>query len=113
MRQGITLILLLGLVAGAAAAGEGTPTLPHGFSGGVTIGGSPAPVGTVITATIGGTECGSFQTTETGEYGNPGRSVGDRLLVKATADQSGETITFYVDGVAGSTIGELVADVVG
>lgn len=101
MRQGITLILLLGLVAGAAAAGGGdTPTLPHCFSGGVTIGGSPAPAGTVITATIGGTECGSIQTTEAGKYGNPDQSVGDRLLVKATADQSGETITFYVDGVA-------------
>jgi len=100
MRQGITLILLLGLVACAAAAGEDTPTLPHGFSGGVTIGGSPAPVGTVITAMIGGTECGSIRTTETGEYGNPGRSVGDRLLVKAAPDQKGKTITFYVDGVA-------------
>jgi len=100
MRQGITLILLLVLVAGAAAAGEGAPTLPHGFSGGVTIGDSPAPVGTVLTATIGGTEYGSIRTTEAGKYGDLGRSVGDRLLVKATADQSGETITFYVDGVA-------------
>ncbi len=100
MRQGITLILLLGLVAGAATAGGGTPTLPHCFSGGVTIGGSPAPAGTVITATIGGTEYGSIQTTEAGKYGNPDQSVADRLLVKATENQSGETITFYVDGVA-------------
>ena len=99
MRLGITLILLLGLVAGAAAAGGGTPTLPHQFSGDITIGGSPAPTGTVITAMIGGTEYGSIRTTEAGKYGDPGRSVGDRLLVKATPDQTGETITFLVDGV--------------
>ena len=99
MRQSITLILLLGLVAGAAAGG-GVPTLPHCFSGNVTIGGSPAPIGTVITAVIGGTEYGSIQTTEVGKYGDPGQSIGKRLLVTATADQSGETITFLVNGVA-------------
>ena len=98
MRQSITLILLLGLVAGAAAGG-GVPTLPHCFSGNVTIGGSPAPIGTVITAVIGGTEYGSIQTTEVGKYGDPGQSIGKRLLVTATADQSGETITFLVNGV--------------
>jgi hypothetical protein len=99
MRQSITLILLLGLVAGAAAGG-GVPTLPHCFSGNVTIGSSPAPIGTVITAVIGGTEYGSIQTTEVGKYGDPGQSIGKRLLVTATADQSGETITFLVNGVA-------------
>jgi len=44
MRQGLALLLLLGLVAGAAAAG-GTPAIPQEFYGDVTIGGSPAPAG--------------------------------------------------------------------
>jgi len=101
IRDGIALILLLGLVAGAAAAAGGTPpVLPHAFYGDVTIGGSPAPAGTVITAKIGGTECGSIQTTDAGKYGSPDESLGNRLIVTGTADQEGAIITFYVNGVA-------------
>ncbi|WP_292727622.1 hypothetical protein [Methanoculleus sp.] len=99
IRHGIALVLLLGLVAGAAA-GDATPALPHVFYGGVTIAGSPAPAGTVITATIGGTECGSVQTTNAGRYSSPDESLGNRLIVMATSDQAGATITFYVNGVA-------------
>ncbi|MCK9307851.1 MAG: hypothetical protein M0P17_10030, partial [Methanoculleus sp.] len=99
LRQGITLLLFFGLVAGAAAAG-GTPAVPQELYGGVTIGGSPAPAGTVITATIGGTEYGTIQTTEAGRYGDPDPFETNRLLVKTTEDRAGETITFYVDGVA-------------
>ena len=94
------LILLLGLVAGAAAAGDTPPAFPHVLYGSVTIGGSPAPAGTVITATIGGTECGLVQTVEAGRYGSPDESRGNRLVVAAATDQAGETITFYVNGVA-------------
>ncbi|MCM2467019.1 hypothetical protein [Methanoculleus oceani] len=100
MQHGIVLILLLGLVAGAAAAGDTPPVFPQEFYGGVTIGGSPAPAGTVITATIGETECGSIQTVESGKYGDPDRRLGGRLIVTGTADQVGETITFSVNGVA-------------
>ena len=99
-QHGIALILLLGLVATAAAAGGGTPTLPQELYGRVTIGGSPAPAGTVITATIGDTEYGSIQTTEAGKYGDPDWIKASRLLVKAPADLDGKTITFLVDGVA-------------
>ena len=94
------LILLLGLVAGAAAAGDTPPAFPHVLYGSVTISGSPAPAGTVITATIGGTECGLVQTVEVGRYGSPDESRGNRLVVAAATDQAGETITFYVNGVA-------------
>nr|WP_303715721.1 hypothetical protein [Methanoculleus marisnigri] len=100
LRYGAVLILILGLVAGAAAAGDATPVLPHEFYGGVTIAGSPAPAGTVITTTIGGTECGSVQTVDAGRYGDPDRRLVGRLDVMATADQEGATITFYVNGVA-------------
>lgn len=100
LRYGAVLVLILGLVAGAAGAGGTTPVWPHEFYGGVTIAGSPAPAGTVITATIGGTECGSVQTVEAGRYGSPDESLGTRLDVTATADQAEATITFYVNGVA-------------
>lgn len=100
MRYGAVLILILGLVASAAGAGDPTPVLPHEFYGSVTVAGSPAPAGTVITATINGAECGSVQTKEAGRYGSPDESLGDRLDVTATSDQAGATITFYVNGVA-------------
>ena len=92
MRYGITLILLFGLVAGVAGAGDPIPVLPHEFYGDVTIAGSPAPAGTVITATIGGTECGAVQMVDAGRYGYPDRRLGGRLDVTSTADQVGETI---------------------
>ncbi|PKL61566.1 MAG: hypothetical protein CVV31_10855 [Methanomicrobiales archaeon HGW-Methanomicrobiales-2] len=70
------------------------------FYGDVTIAGSPAPAGTVITATIGGVECGSVQTVDAGRYGGSDRNLVGRLAVMATSDQAGATITFYVNGVA-------------
>jgi len=92
------LILILALVAGAAAAEGSVPTFPQEFWGAVTIDGSPAPAGTVIVAMIGDTECGSIETTESGKYGSSSRYYGDRLVVRATEDLAGETITFLVDG---------------
>jgi len=100
MRYGVALILLLGLVAGAAGAGAQIPVLPHEFYGSVTIAGSPAPAGTVITASIGGTECGSVQVVDAGRYGYPDWRRGGRLSVTASADQAGETISFFVGEVA-------------
>ena len=100
MRYGVALILLLGLVAGAAGAGAQIPVLPHEFYGSVTIAGSPAPAGTVITASIGGTECGSVQVVDAGRYGYPDWRRGGRLSVTASADQAGETISFFIGGVA-------------
>ena len=98
-QHGIALVLIIALVTGAAAAGGTPPTLPHQFFGNVTIGGSPAPAGTVITAMIAGTECGSFMVTDAGRYGDPDWRLGSRLLVTGTAEQKGETIEFLVDGV--------------
>ena len=97
----ITLLLLLALVAGAAAAGEGAPpAFPHEFYGSVTIDGAPAPAGTVIAGVIGGRECESVTTTVPGEYGSSSRHKGANLLVWGSAEQAGETITFLVAGTA-------------
>jgi PGF-pre-PGF domain-containing protein len=99
-QHGIAVVLLIALVAGAAAAGGTPPTLPHVFYGNVTIGGAPAPAGTVITAMFGDTNCGSIMVTDAGRYGDPDWRLGNRLLVTGTADQNGETITFLVGGAA-------------
>ncbi|HOF97121.1 MAG TPA: hypothetical protein PLV90_08130, partial [Methanoculleus sp.] len=100
MKYGIALILLLGFVTGVAGAGGQIPVLPHEFYGSVTIAGSPAPAGTAITATVGGTECGSIQVVDAGRYGYLDWRLGGRLDVMATAGQAGETIAFSINGVA-------------
>ncbi|MDK2975434.1 MAG: hypothetical protein PWP08_1805 [Methanofollis sp.] len=96
-RHWLALFLLIGLVAGAAADG-GVPTLPQEFWGAVTIGGSPAPAGTVIAALIEGEPCGSVTTTADGAYGNAGRYDGERLVVSGNEEQAGLSIVFLVDG---------------
>ncbi len=101
LQYGLTLVLLLALVAGAAAAGEGAPpAFPQEFYGSVTIDGAPAPAGTVIAGVIGGRECESVTTTVLGEYGSSSRHKGANLLVWGSTEQAGETITFLVGGKA-------------
>ncbi|MCK9306534.1 MAG: hypothetical protein M0P17_03285, partial [Methanoculleus sp.] len=96
---GMALVLLLALAVGVSAAETSLPpTFPHDFWGSVTIDGAPAPAGTVITAMIGDTAYGSIATTKTGEYGSSSRHEGNRLMVSATEERSGETITFRVNG---------------
>jgi hypothetical protein len=73
-----------------------TIALPHPFYGTVTMDNSPAPVGTVITADVGGIVCGSITTTVEGQYGGPG-ALDEKLVVQG-AIQDGTTIYFYVDG---------------
>lgn len=98
--QGIAVLLLCGLFAGAAAADEALPIFPHEFRGGVTIDGKPAPAGTEVTAVLGGNEYGPVLTAADGTYGGPTRHEGERLLVFGIEDLSGETITFRIDGKA-------------
>lgn len=91
-------ILILALAAPASAI----PVFPAEFSGTVTIGGSPAPAGTVITARIGDRDCGSLTLTAPGIFG--GETLSDeRLIVNGEDTDTGETITFFVDGVAAGT----------
>ncbi|MDD2260237.1 MAG: PKD domain-containing protein, partial [Acholeplasmataceae bacterium] len=100
-QHGIVLVLIISLIAcAAAAAGDAPPALPQEFYGNMTIGDSPAPAGTVITAMIGGTAYGSVEVADAGRYGDPDWSLGNRLLVTATSDLKGETIAFFVDGAA-------------
>ena len=75
------------------------PPIPHAFYGTLTIGGSPAPVGTVVTAKVGGVQYGSITTTVEGQYGSSD-PLGDRLLVAPGEGDiaTGDTIYFYANG---------------
>ncbi len=95
MRRTLWILILLIALIGTASA---IPALPAEFTGSVTIDGSPAPAGTVITARIGDRDCGSLTLTTAGVFG--GDSTFDtRLLVSGEDGDAGKTITFFVDGV--------------
>jgi len=97
----LPLILLIALIGTASAV----PLLPAEFRGSVTIDGSPAPAGTVITARINGHDCGSLTLTTAGVYGGDA-TFDKRLLVCGGDDDVGKTIAFFVDGAraTGTTV---------
>jgi hypothetical protein len=91
----VALLLLCAIPAYAAI-----PNMPHAFYGTLTIAGSPAAVGTVVTAKVGGVECGSITTTVAGQYGGSG-AFDPKLSV--TGDiETGATIYFYANGSVAS-----------
>ncbi|WP_292489670.1 PKD domain-containing protein [Methanoculleus sp. 10] len=87
-------ICILLLLIGTASA---VPLLPAEFRGSVTIDGSPAPAGTVITARIDGRDCGSLTLESAGVYGGDA-TFDKRLLVCGRDDDAEKTIAFFVDG---------------
>ena len=86
-------LLLLALAAPASAV----PPLPMEFSGSVTIDGSPAPAGTVVTARIDGRDCGSLTLATAGVYGGDAL-FDERLVVCGEDGDAQKTIAFFVDG---------------
>ena len=88
-------VLALALLLGATAVWA-YPPLPHAFYGTVTIGGAPAPVGTLISAQVGGVDCGNYTVSVVGQYGNPAEL--DYLVVQGDIE-TGATIDFYIDGI--------------
>ncbi len=92
----IILVLLLGAVPASADVPTDLPGIPHAFYGTVTIGGSDAPVGTVVTAKVGGVQYGSITTTVAGQYGGSG-AFDAKLLVSGDI-ATGATISFYANG---------------
>lgn len=91
----ISLVMLLFVAPKTVMAA--IPSLPHAFYGSVTINGSPAPVGTVVSANVsrGG---GSITTTEVGKYGGAG-VLSPKLIVQGDI-LDGTLITFEVNGVS-------------
>jgi len=94
----VILALLLSVIPAYAI-----PPVPHAFYGTLTIVGSPAPVGTVVTAKVGGVQYGSITTTVEGQYGSSD-PLGDRLLVAPGEGdiETGDTIYFYANGSVAS-----------
>jgi hypothetical protein len=90
-------LIVVALLLCAIPAYADMPTLPHAFYGTLTITGSPAPVGTVVTAKVNEVECGSITTTVAGQYGGSGAF--DPKLTVTGEIENGATIEFYV-GVA-------------
>ncbi len=99
MRHTFWILILLFALIGAASA---IPLLPAEFSGTVTIDGSPAPIGTVITARIDDRDCGSLTLTAAGTFGGTG-TFDKRLLVSGEDTDAQKTITFFVDGIPAGT----------
>ncbi len=95
----ILVLLLLLVLAGPASA---IPLLPAEFWGTVSVSGSPAPVGTVITARIDDRDCGSLTLTAPGVYG--GESLfEERLIVNGEEGDGGRAIVFLVNGMPAGT----------
>lgn len=103
-----TVALALAL-AGAVAAGhvaaqpddetDGPPPVPPSFHGNAIAGGEPAPEGTEVVALVGGEERGSATVGPNGSYGGSGLFE-EKLVVRGTEADAGETVGFEVDGVA-------------
>lgn len=114
MRQNLrmeALIAILVICLGVPAAG--IPAFPSEFYGDVSIGGEPAPTGTVIAAVINGEERGRVTTTVAGVYGGPD-TFDRRLVVQGAQDEAGAEISFEINGVrtdetAAFSPGEVIA----
>jgi hypothetical protein len=87
-------LIVVALLLCAIPAYAAMPTIPHAFYGTLTINSLPAPVGTVVTAKVGGVECGSITTTVAGQYGGSGAF--DEKLTVTGEIETGATIKFYV-----------------
>jgi hypothetical protein len=89
-------LIVAALLLCAIPAYAAIPTMPHAFYGTLTIAGSPAAVGTVVTAKVNDVQCGSITTTVAGQYGGSG-AFDEKLTV--TGDfETPATIYFYAGG---------------
>jgi len=89
-------LIVVALLLCAIPAYAAMPTLPHAFYGTLTIAGSPAAVGTVVTAEVNEVQCGSITTTVAGQYGGSGAF--DEKLTVTGEIETGATISFLVNG---------------
>jgi hypothetical protein len=88
-------LIVVALLLCAIPAYADMPTLPHAFYGTLTVAGSPAAVGTVVTAKVDDVECGSITTTVAGQYGGSGAF--DPKLTVTGEIENGATISFFVN----------------
>ena len=99
LRLALCGFVITALLLGASPALAAGPILPHAFYGTVAIGDHDAPVGSVVSAEVGGVDCGSYSIGVAGRYGN----LDERDYLTVQGDiANGDTITFYVNGVSTS-----------
>jgi len=91
-------LIVVALLLCAVPAYASIPTMPHAFYGTLTIAGSPAAVGTVVTAKVNEVQCGSITTTVTGQYGGSGAF--DEKLTVTGEIETGADISFFINGTA-------------
>ena len=89
-------LLMLALLIGNISVYADVPPPPHPFYGTLTIAGSPAPIGTVVTAEVANVQVGSITTTVAGQYGGSGAF--DEKLVVSGDIETGATISFKING---------------
>jgi len=95
-------LIVVALLLCAIPAYADMPTMPHAFYGTLTIAGSPAAVGTVVTAEVDEVQCGSITTTVAGQYGGSGAF--DEKLTVTGEIETGAAISFFVnDAPVGDT----------
>jgi len=96
-----TCICICALLCAIPATVRSDTPLPCKFFGKVTLYGSPAPPGTVITATMNGNVRGSYTTTEWGKYASD-CMFGPKLIVQPLGEDLAANdlllITFFVNG---------------
>jgi hypothetical protein len=111
MARAALAVLLIGTVAGWAVnakesrAQQPDAQPPNRFFGTLTLGGQPAPAGTVVTAIVGDQICGSRTTTDTGRYQVDVLSVRER----SGCGLSGATVGFRAGQVTAAETGTWAA----
>ena len=95
LRLALCGFVIAALLLGASPA-LAAPVLPHAFYGTVSIDEADAAVDTVVSAKVGGVDCGSYTVEVVGQYGSLDER--DYLIVQGDIS-NGDTITFYVNGI--------------
>ena len=97
VRMALATLLLFSFILICSA---GAPALPCEFYGTVTIDGTPAPTGTILSARINEAERGRYTLEEAGIYGGPGTFDQRLKVVTEEGDLSSGSaqITFWIDG---------------
>ena len=95
----VIIVSAFSFLAGITGAEEILPNFPMNLHGSLKIDGSPAPVGTVVSAKAGAHKVGSIKVDTIGTYGD---KPDGRL--SATANADGDPIDIYVNTVKVKTI---------
>jgi len=92
---GVLVVLALPIVASVGGVAQEAPSAPAAFYGELTVGGVPAPAGTVVEARVDGETVGTLTTEQRGRYGGAAAAA-PKLVVDAPTGDGGETVIVTV-----------------